>query len=234
MQPHARPSSRMSKIMRRVFPLFLAAGLAFAALPSVAVAQSQGGRGETADGQQADQRDRQPRIAPLSRRANAGPCPTVRILYDAARYVELADGRPRAASVGWTGEIEGVTSECTYRNDDPITIDMNLLFRLGKGPAAQGEGRTYRYWVAVTARDRAVLAKEYFDLPVTFAEGADRMEARELQQIVIPRATATTSGENFEVLIGFDVTPAMAEFNRGGSRFCVDAVGADPGTCVRR
>ncbi|MBX9574700.1 MAG: Tat pathway signal sequence domain protein [Caulobacteraceae bacterium] len=220
--------------MRRVVPLLLAAGLAVAALPSVAVAQSQGGRGETADGQQANQRERQPRFAPLSRRANAGPCPTVRILYDAARYVELADGRARAGSVGWTGEIEGVTSECSYRNDEPITIDMDLLFRLGKGPAAQGEGRTYRYWVAVTARDRAVLAKEYFDLPVNFVDGVDRMEARELQQIVIPRATATTSGENFEVLIGFDVTPEMAQFNRTGSRFCVDASGTDPGTCVRR
>ena len=220
--------------MRRVLPLFLVAGLAVAALPSVAVAQSQGGRGETADGSAANQGARQPRIAPLSRRANAGPCPTVRILYDAARYVELTDGRARAASVGWTGEIEGVNSECTYRNDDPITIDIDMLFRLGRGPAAQGDGRTYRYWVAVTARDRAVLHKEYFDLPVAFVDGTDRMDANEVQQIVIPRAEATTSGENFEVLIGFDLTPEQAEFNRNGSRFCVDSVGTDPGTCVNR
>jgi hypothetical protein len=224
----------MSKIMRRVLPLLLVAGLAVAALPSAAVAQSQPRRGETADGEQANQRERQPRIAPLSRRANAGPCPTVRILYDAARYVELAGGQARAGNVGWTGEIEGVTSECVYRDDDPITIDLDLLFRLGKGPAAQGDGRTYRYWVAVTARDRAVLHKEYFDLPVAFEPGADRADVRDLQHIVIPRATATTSGENFEVLIGFDVTPEMAQFNRTGSRFCVDAVGTDPGTCVRR
>lgn len=220
--------------MRRVLPLLLVAGMAAAALPSVAAAQTQPGRGETADGQEANQRARAPRIAPLSRRANAGPCPSVRILYDAARYVELADGQARAASVGYTGEIEGVNSECTYRNDEPITIDMDMLFRLGKGPAAQGEGRTYRYWVAVTARDRAVLHKEYFDLPVAFTPGADRMDAHEQQRIVIPRAEATTSGENFEVLIGFDLTPEQAEFNRNGSRFCVDAVGTDPGTCVRR
>ena len=41
--------------------------------------------------------------------------------------------------------------------------------------------------------------------------------------IVIPRADATTSGENFEILIGFDVTPQMAEFNRLGKRFRVNA-----------
>ena len=43
------------------------------------------------------------------------------------------------------------------------------------------------------------------------------------QTIVIPRAEATTSGDNFEILVGFDVTPQMAEFNRTGSRFRVNA-----------
>ena len=219
--------------MRRVLPLLLVAGLAAAALPQAAQAQSREPRGENADGSAQNARDRQPRIAPLSRRANAGPCPTVRILYDAARYVELAGGQARAANVGYTGEIEGLATDCRYRNDDPIVIDVEMLFRLGKGPAAQGDGRTYRYWVAVTARDRAVLAKEYFELPVTF-DGSDRAEVRERQQIVIPRAEATTSGANFEILIGFDVTPEMAEFNRDGSRFCVDATADSPGTCVRR
>ena len=37
--------------------------------------------------------------------------------------------------------------------------------------------------------------------------------------ITIPRAGATTSGSNFEVLIGFEVTPQMAAFNREGKRF---------------
>ena len=40
----------------------------------------------------------------------------------------------------------------------------------------------------------------------------------------LPRGDATTSGENFEILIGFDVTPQMAEFNRLGKRFRVNAV----------
>jgi len=41
--------------------------------------------------------------------------------------------------------------------------------------------------------------------------------------VLIPRATPETSGGNFEVLIGFDVTPEMAEFNRTGSRFRINA-----------
>ncbi|RZJ85685.1 MAG: Tat pathway signal sequence domain protein, partial [Brevundimonas sp.] len=47
--------------------------------------------------------------------------------------------------------------------------------------------------------------------------------------IVIPRAGVDTSGGNFEILVGFDVTPEMAEFNRSGSRFRVNA-GTTPAT----
>jgi hypothetical protein len=51
---------------------------------------------------------------------------------------------------------------------------------------------------------------------------------------VIPRASIDTSGSNFEVLIGFDVTPEMAEFNRSGSRFRVNAGRGRPPKPPRR
>jgi len=104
---------------------------------------------------------------------------------------------------------------------------MNMLFNLGRGPRAEGSQKTYRYWVAVTERNSAVLAKEYFDLPVNF-EGGDRTTVSQDQTIVIPRADIATSGANFEILIGFDVTREMAEFNRAGSRFRVTAGQAQP------
>ena len=44
-----------------------------------------------------------------------------------------------------------------------------------------------------------------------------------IEQITIPRADAKVSGGNFEVLVGFDVTPEMAAFNREGKRFRVNA-----------
>jgi len=181
-------------------------------------------RGRSTQDQQEENggRTRAPRIAPLRSVANAGPCPFVKILYDAARFVELEGGRAASANVGYTGEIEGVSAGCSYQSDEPITVQMNVLFNLGRGPQAQGDQRTYRYWIAVTERNEAVLAKEYFDLPVNF-EGATTASVTEEQSILIPRATAETSGGNFEVLIGFDVTPEMAEFNRTGSRFRMTA-----------
>jgi hypothetical protein len=225
--------------MRRVLTALAALSFAAVLIPQSAEAQSSGrpasqgaqrgqqGRQQAPD-QGTSQNARPVRIAPLTRRANAGPCPYVKVLYDAARYVEMADfSRPSAAGVGFTGEIEGVTADCVYREADPIRLDFNVLFNLGKGPQAGGDARTYRYWIAVTERNTAVLAKEYFDLPVNF-DGQQTASVQQAQSIVIPRADATTSGNNFEVLIGFDVTPEMAEFNRSGSRFRVTAGQSQP------
>ncbi|MGH7026086.1 Tat pathway signal sequence domain protein [Brevundimonas sp.] len=217
--------------MRRVFTALAALSMTAALVPSTASAQFSGQRGQGQQQQQQQQeepRNRPVRIAPLNRRANAGPCPYVKVLYDAARYVEMTDfNRPSTATVGFTGEIEGVAADCVYRDADPIRLDMNILFNLGRGPQASGDARTYRYWVAVTERNTAVLAKEYFDLPVNF-DGQTTATVQEARSIVIPRADATTSGNNFEVLVGFEVTPEMADFNRSGSRFRPNAGQTQP------
>jgi len=155
---------------------------------------------------------------------NAGPCPYVKVLYDAARYVEMSGDPPAASGVGFTGEIQNLSSACEYKSDQPIKVQARLLFELGRGPRAEASRKTYRYWVAVTDRDRGVLQKEYFDLPVDFPAGADRVQkVEELDGITIPRADIKVSGANFEVLIGFDVTQQMADFNRNGERFRVNA-----------
>jgi hypothetical protein len=155
---------------------------------------------------------------------NAGPCPFVKTLYDAGRYVEFKENREASVNVGYSGEIQGISAGCQYKDDKPITVQMDILFEFGKGPQAQGSSKTYRYWVAVTDRNREVIAKETFDVPVKFAEGQDRVYVTEqIKEITIPRATITTSGSNFEVLVGFEVTPEMAAFNREGKRFRLNA-----------
>ncbi|MFZ5668767.1 MAG: Tat pathway signal sequence domain protein [Pseudomonadota bacterium] len=205
--------------------LFAASSLA-AATPALAQGRGEADRRqeeEAAKKKKRDQEWNQP-AAPLPQLRNAGPCPYVKVLYDAGRYVEFKDGRESAANVGWTGEIQGVSAGCAYKDDEPIKVQVELLFAMGRGPTAEGSGKTYRYWVAVTARNNDVIAKEYFELPVGFREGEDRVFVRDtVANITIPRAAADTSGSNFEVLIGFDVTPQMAAFNRDGKRFRVNA-----------
>lgn len=211
--------------MRRPLLLALAAFLAVTSAPVVSYAQRDPNGDQRKQEEEANKKRKQKEEwgdneAPLPALKNAGPCPFVKSLYDASRIIDFKDGREASAAVTFSGEIQGVSAGCEYKNDDPIEVTMEALFELGKGPQAAGRQHTYRYWVAVTDRNRAVLAKQTFDLPVTFPEGKDRVYVTEqIKRIVIPRATTTTSGANFEVLIGFEVTPQIAAFNREGKRF---------------
>ena len=217
--------------MRRVLPALLGVGL-LALLPAAsAMAQSQ--REDDAKRQaqaDADAKKKQKSKewdtsqAPLPDVKNAGPCPFVKVLYDASRYVELKDGKEASNAVGFTGEIQNVRSACQYKGADPIKVSMAVNFQFGRGPQATGPAKTYRYWVAVTSRNEAVLGKQDFALPVRFTPGQDRLSYTDtLADIVIPRATTKVSGSNFEILVGFDVTPQMADFNREGKRFRVNS-----------
>ena len=210
--------------MRRPLLAALILACAWTAIPMGAAMAQQGGGGGDPEADAAAKKKKDDewgdKQAPLPALRNAGPCPYVKTLYDAARYIELKDDKEAAAAVGYTGEIQGLSSTCAYKSDDPIRVSMELLFGLGRGPQATASTKTYRYWVAVTDRNNEVIAKEYFNLPVTFPAGQDRvMVTDKINGILIPRVKASVSGSNFEVLVGFDVTPQMAEFNRLGKRF---------------
>jgi hypothetical protein len=213
----------------RLSYVFLGIALLAVAPPLKSIAQSRGQAEDDARRQAEDDADKKKKQkekewntepAPLPSVKNAGPCPFVKVLYDAARYVEMKDNKEALANVGWTGEIEGVRAVCEYRSNEPIRVQAAIQFGLGKGPQAQGGSKDYRYWVAVTTRNQAVISKQYFDVVGEFQPGQDRINVVDtLKGIAIPRANATVNGSNFEILVGFDVTPEMVQFNRLGKRF---------------
>lgn len=158
-------------------------------------------------------------------RPNVGPCPLMGVLYDTARVVKFEQpGNQRYANIAFTGEMQGVHGLCRYVDADPIRMNMEIEMAFGRGPAATSDRQTYRYWVAVTRRGRAPIEKVYFDVDVRFPRGEQVVTHREqIDQIVIPRANEEVSGENFEILVGFDLTPEQLQFNRDGRRFRIDA-----------
>ena len=152
--------------------------------------------------------------------ANPGPCPRAFSLYDAARIVEFRGEAERMSNVAYSGEMNKVTSLCRYVGTDPIKANLNFDASFGIGPAATERTHTYRYFVAVTRKNIDVINKQYYPITVTFPPGVDRLAVSEsVAEIIIPRANETTSGENFEIIIGFDMTPEQAQFNADGKRF---------------
>ena len=154
---------------------------------------------------------------------NLGPCPTVRILYDASRFVEM-NGDEKYSNVGFTGEMQNVVSSCRYYGDRPIDVSLQIDMALGRGPAAKGDFKDVKYWVSVVRTDIAPLAKQEFVNRITFPKGADRTRVMTPNvNITIPRPDKETSGANFEVVVGFDLNKDQLEFNRDGKRFRVNA-----------
>lgn len=157
--------------------------------------------------------------AQLDSRPNVGPCPMAGALYDAARLVEVGEVE-RHENVAFTGSVEGVKSFCRYVETNPIDMEVDIDFSFGRGPMAEGDRKTYTYFVAVTRRDRVVIAKEVFTVDIKFDRGQTVVRHREkVGGIQIPRATETVSGTNFEVIVGFELTPEQLAFNRAGKRF---------------
>lgn len=209
--------------------------LALALFPLAACAGSGGGRtaelpggGPTEAEQQAtDAQTRSwfERLFGVDDRPNAGPCPLMGVLAESSRLVQFQQpGQERYANIAYTGEVQSVRGLCRYVDADPIVVGMQIDLAFGRGPAATAETKTYRYWVAVTRRGRAPIEKSYFDVDVEFPSGQPVVtRTEEIERITIPRASADTSGENFEILVGFDLTPEQLQFNRDGKRFRVDA-----------
>lgn len=158
-------------------------------------------------------------------RPNVGPCPLMGVLYDNARIVDFAaPNQIRYANIEFTGEMQGVRGLCRYVGTDPIVMNLDIDMAFGRGPAATSDRQTYRYWVAVTRRGRAPIEKAYFDVDVRWNRGEAVVTRREqIERIVIPRANEEISGENFEILVGFELTPEQLQFNRDGRRFRIDA-----------
>jgi len=211
--------------MRRILvsTVVLTAALTSTLAVTGAAAQQRPDRQAEEERRRQTQREFERPRAELDGQRNAGPCPFVKVLYDAGRYVEFAGSSEAPGQVAYTGEIQGVEAECRYREAEPIRVEVDVLFALGRGPQARADAKQYRWWVAVTERNRTVLAKEYFALNAEF-EGQDRVAYRErLGEIVIPRANQRVSGNNFEILVGFDVTPEQAAFNADGKRFRMTA-----------
>jgi hypothetical protein len=133
--------------MRRLMLAAVAVVAAATAVPVTAYAQRPNGQAEQrkADADAAKKRKQREEWgdsrAALPALRNSGPCPFVKTLYDAARYVEFKDEREASSNVGFTGEIQGISAGCQYKNDQPIRVTMEMLFEFGRGPQATAARR---------------------------------------------------------------------------------------------
>lgn len=158
----------------------------------------------------------QTREAKAKKAKNPAPCPPVTVLTDAARLVEF-NGEQRLEDVAYSGEFVKVDLQCRYYEDKPIEASLKLKMAFGRGPKGADAEHAYKYFVAVTRKDLEVIEKAEFGVGVKFdGEESTKIVEDKVGEILIPRASKDISGTNFEIVVGFVLTPQQAIYNRSG------------------
>lgn len=151
-----------------------------------------------------------------AREKNPAPCPNIVVLNDASRLIEF-DGEETLENVAYTGEITNVAVGCRYFGDEPIDAAISVDMAFGRGPKGDTDKKTFTYFVAVTRKDLEVITKREFTVPIDFdGELSIETTEEEIDKILIPRADENVAGANFEIVVGFALTPDQVLFNRSG------------------
>lgn len=161
------------------------------------------------------------------------PCPTIRILADAATVTKFREGPGNdLTDIVFEGEITDYNGQCTYDVDSDTgagTLELELAIRIGavEGPA-NSEGRaTFDYFVTVidvTAIDSQqtvlnkrrfeILNKRRFHTGIEFPGNRTRLVYEDQPVVVIIFLTAGAIGSDFLIYVGFQLSREELQFNR--------------------
>lgn len=144
-------------------------------------------------------------------------CPAVDIVEELSTLHQFMDmSAPSAANSISRVAMKDVQSTCTI-NDNNIVVDMTIRFEGTLGAAAntwdtERPSFAYPYFLAITAGQGNIVAKEVFGTTMTYDKGqTDIVREDNLRQIIPLHADIT---DQHEILLGFQLTDAELSYNR--------------------
>ena len=143
--------------------------------------------------------------------ADQGPCPGFGILKDAEFFPAPSGSMPNAP---FLAEMTDVSLTCTYFNRRPLSAELRFKVEVAAKDNSAFEANL-PYFVAVTAGEEALIAREQFGLTVKVEDG-DGSAREVVGGIEIPLADGFT-GAGYHVLVGFSLSPQQLERNRRAS-----------------
>ena len=146
----------------------------------------------------------------------SGACPRAEAVEELQTLAEFTDvSNPAQSNMISKVEIANIKDSCSY-DENTVTIDLKMDFlgtlgpqgRLGPSPSF-----SYPFFVAVTASNGNILAKEIFSAPLSYGPGQSTQAYTEKLRQIIPLENSN-QGRNFKVLVGFQLTPDQLAYNR--------------------
>ena len=145
----------------------------------------------------------------------APPCPKVALLADAAHLTVYRDGPGRdLTDIRFEADLGRISGECVYRKrNTQVTVEMKLTIVAKRGPADRDRLADLGYFVAILDAQANVLARQEFQSQIEFPLDQAQVGTLEELEQVIP-LKKDQPGSDFDVLVGFRLTPEQLQRNR--------------------
>ncbi len=152
----------------------------------------------------------------------SGNCPRVEIVDELSimnEYIDISDQQPY--NLISNVNLTQAESNCNYSGKS-ATVDLKLAFEGSLGPRARVKDNdrpffSYPFFVAVTAPNGTILAKEVFSASMTYDTGQDHQTYYESMRQIIP-ITDPARGNRYKVLVGFQLSQDQLNQNRAALR----------------
>lgn len=151
----------------------------------------------------------------------AARCPRVSLLADAATLTQFAPGPGRdLTDVDYQAEFTDVQADCQVMggrgNGQIVVVTVAPVMTVVRGPANNDRQADLSYLVSVIGLDQSILNVQRFPIAVSFPGNLTRLSVIDNDPPVTVRIPLTegTTGRQYDILVGFQLTPDELEYNR--------------------
>ncbi len=157
-------------------------------------------------------------MAGKTERLLSSPCPQVELVSDLSSLSEFSTpNQPDENNLISRVSLNSAESTCKLASKSAI-VDLTLIFNgeLGKKGKLKTSDKpffSYPFFIAVTAPNGKIMAKEIFAASLTYGANENEHTYFEKLRQIIPIKNKSHANR-YKVLIGFQVTPDQLEYNR--------------------
>jgi hypothetical protein len=140
------------------------------------------------------------------------PCPAVAKVEDAAKLTRFTGEGRDLTDVLFEAELTDISAACSS-SSDTIEVASRIRFVISRGPADTTRRADFRYFVAVSTRDKRIVGREVFETGVEFPGNHTRASVIEELEQEIPIREGE-EGVQYIIFFGFELSEDELAFNR--------------------
>ncbi|MEQ8440476.1 MAG: hypothetical protein RIM33_00970 [Alphaproteobacteria bacterium] len=145
-------------------------------------------------------------------------CPAIRLPLGTEQVTRFAPGAGRdITDVVLQAEVKFLSGECSV-GEESIDMTFPVAVRGVRGPADTDGVEQVQVFMAVSTRQREVLARREIPLTLRFVGNRTSIVTADSVSVEIPK-TADQDGEDFIVFLGFVLSEEELEYNRTEGRY---------------